>query len=48
MNDSIEKIRRRWTQREWVQEWVNLPNNRKEKVLADFEEASREVSESDK
>jgi len=48
MSDSIEKIRARWTQQEWIQEWVKLPNNRKDRVLADLEEDSRQISEENK
>ncbi|MFK5976652.1 MAG: hypothetical protein QM493_09110 [Sulfurovum sp.] len=48
MKNSIEKIRRRWTQQEWIQEWVNLPTNRKDRVLADLEGDSRQISDYDK
>ena len=48
MNKIVETIKVRWTQREWIQEWVSLSKNRKDKVLADLEENSRQMSEEDK
>ena len=48
MNDSIEKIKRRWTQQEWIQEWINLPKSRQDRVIAELEEDSRQIANNNK
>ena len=44
MKEKIEEIRKRWRAEELVAEWCQLPQERREKVIAEYEETSRELS----
>jgi hypothetical protein len=43
----VAKVRRRWATRDLVLKWTTLSRERRERVLAELEETSRELRERD-
>jgi hypothetical protein len=45
---TLDKIRRRWTEANFLLVWQQIPRPRRERVLAELEESARELAHSDR